>query len=213
MEPAETLPVIGLQGRTGDHGETERGGSTTCTRSSWMSRAGSAPSGRLSSSRGLRRRSTTTCGTGTLCSRPVRSTSPPSRRRTASTWRCSSLTHRSALSPTQLRMRRRSSPARSSSCMTTCPPFLKKAVPYTKGNVRELHFANGSGIRVATSLRGGTRWIFLHISEFAKICVPRGGRKRRRSLAGALNGVPQYGTVIIVESTAEGPDGKFAEMY
>ena len=90
------------------------------------------------------------------------------------------------------------------------PPFLKKAVPYTKGNVRELHFANGSGIRVATSLRGGTP-DFLHISEFAKICV-QGRKKAEEVVGGSLNTVPQYGTVII-ESTAEGPDGKFAEMY
>ena len=90
------------------------------------------------------------------------------------------------------------------------PAFLKKAVPFTKGNVRELHFANGSGIRVATSLRGGT-FDLLHISEFAKICV-QGRKKAEEVIGGSMNAVPQYGT-IIVESTAEGPDGQFADMY
>ena len=90
------------------------------------------------------------------------------------------------------------------------PQFLKDAVPYTTGNKREIYFANGSRIRVATSLRSGTI-DFLHVSEFAKICT-QGRNKAEEVIAGSFGTVPQHGT-IIVESTAEGPTGEFADMY
>ena len=90
------------------------------------------------------------------------------------------------------------------------PEFLREAVPYTTGNRREMHFANGSRIRVATSLRSGTI-DFLHVSEFAKICT-QGRSKAEEVIAGSFGTVPQHGT-IIVESTAEGPTGEFADMY
>ena len=90
------------------------------------------------------------------------------------------------------------------------PPFLKSAVPYTKGNARELYFDNGSRIRVATSLRSGTL-DFLHVSEFAKICA-QGRSKAQEVIGGSFNTVGAKG-IIVVESTAEGPTGEFADLY
>ena len=90
------------------------------------------------------------------------------------------------------------------------PEFLREAMPYQTGNKREIYFANGSRIRVATSLRSGTL-DFLHVSEFAKICA-QGRNKAEEVIAGSFNTVPAKG-IIIVETTAEGPVGEFADMY
>ena len=90
------------------------------------------------------------------------------------------------------------------------PPFLRAAVPYKIGSAREMRFTNGSRIRVATSLRSGTI-DFLHVSEFAKICA-QGRGKAEEVIGGSFATVPMHGT-IIVESTAEGPTGEFAELY
>ncbi len=86
------------------------------------------------------------------------------------------------------------------------PEGLKAARPARRDSARKLAFANGSSIRVGTSLRSGT-YQYLHISEFGKICATAPA-KAREIRTGALNTV-QAGQVIWIESTAEGQDGDF----
>ena len=90
------------------------------------------------------------------------------------------------------------------------PVEVKELAKLEKSNVRELKFSNGSAIRVATSLRGGTI-NFLHISELAKIAA-QGEGKAEEVKSGSLPAVPRFG-VVIAESTAEGPGGYFREMW
>ena len=90
------------------------------------------------------------------------------------------------------------------------PKFLKDAIPYRTGNSREIYFANGSRIRVATSLRSGSLDM-LHVSEFAKICA-QGRKKAEEVIGGSLPTLAQYG-LCVIESTAEGPIGRYNDMY
>lgn len=69
-------------------------------------------------------------------------------------------------------------------------------------------FANGSKIRIGTSLRGGTLQ-FLHVSEFGYVANNDPG-KALEILSGGINAVPQNG-LVIMESTHEG--GKYGENY
>ena len=89
------------------------------------------------------------------------------------------------------------------------PQALRDANPLIKENTEELLFSNGSSIRVGTSLRGGT-YQYLHISEFGKICA-RFPDRAREIITGALNTVA-IGGKIIIESTAEGNEGRFYSM-
>jgi phosphoheptose isomerase len=76
-------------------------------------------------------------------------------------------------------------------------------------SAREITFNNGSSLRVDTTLRGGSYPLIL-ISEFGKTCA-RNPQKAEEVITGTLQAVPRDGKVII-ESTAEGNDGFFAEM-
>jgi hypothetical protein len=76
-------------------------------------------------------------------------------------------------------------------------------------SAREITFANGSVIRVDTTLRGGT-YLRLLLSEFGKTCA-RSPIKAEEVVTGTLQTVPPNGRVII-ESTAEGNEGFFADM-
>jgi hypothetical protein len=76
-------------------------------------------------------------------------------------------------------------------------------------SAKELSFKHGSLIRVGTSLRSSTLQ-FLHISEFGKICAKYPDRARE-IITGSLNTV-HPGQSIVIESTAEGKEGKFYEM-
>ncbi len=76
-------------------------------------------------------------------------------------------------------------------------------------SAREITFANGSVLRVDTTLRGGAYQLVL-VSEFGKTCA-RNPQKAEEVITGTLQAVPVEGTVII-ESTGEGSDGYFAEM-
>lgn len=85
-----------------------------------------------------------------------------------------------------------------------------KAVVHTKqDSVDTLTLANNSSIRVSTSMRSGTLQ-YLHISEFGKICSQYPD-KAREIVTGTLNTV-DAGQFVVIESTAEGQEGKFYEM-
>ena len=71
-----------------------------------------------------------------------------------------------------------------------------------------LAFANGSDIRLGTTLRGGTLQL-LHVSELAHVSVHSPWRAREIR-TGAINTVPAEGTIIL-ESTHEG--GRYGVNY
>lgn len=89
------------------------------------------------------------------------------------------------------------------------PDLLKSMVKPVSQTKSTIKFDNGSGVRVGTSMRGGTP-NFVHVSEFGKICA-KYPDKAREILTGTLPAVPQDGMVFI-ESTAEGRDGAFYSM-
>lgn len=76
-------------------------------------------------------------------------------------------------------------------------------------SAREITFANGSVLRVDTTLRGGSYQLVL-VSEFGKTCS-RNPQKAEEVITGTLQAVPHDGRVII-ESTGEGNEGYYAEM-
>lgn len=88
-------------------------------------------------------------------------------------------------------------------------PEIKKAIPATQDSAKSLTFANGSRIRVGTSLRSGT-FQYLHVSEFGKVCA-QFPSKAKEIVTGAFNTV-HAGQFIAVESTAEGQGGYFHDM-
>lgn len=71
-----------------------------------------------------------------------------------------------------------------------------------------LAFANGSDVRLGTTLRGGTLQL-LHVSELAHVSVHAPWRAREIR-TGAINTVPANGTIIL-ESTHEG--GRYGVNY
>lgn len=90
------------------------------------------------------------------------------------------------------------------------PEALRNAMPLAADNADELLFAhNNSSIRVATSMRSGTIHR-LHVSEFGKICA-KYPEKAKEVITGSIPAVPLNG-ITIIESTAEGAEGKFYDM-
>lgn len=89
------------------------------------------------------------------------------------------------------------------------PPVIQQMVPVTSSTTTSITFANGSKVRVGTSMRGGTP-SFVHVSEFGKICA-KYPDKAREVLTGTLPAAPKHG-IVFIESTAEGRDGAFYEM-
>jgi len=90
------------------------------------------------------------------------------------------------------------------------PEVLRAAMPLAANNTKEMLFGhNNSSIRVATSVRGGTIHR-LHVSEFGKICA-KFPDKAKEVVTGSLPAVPLNG-ITIIESTAEGAEGRFYEM-
>lgn len=79
--------------------------------------------------------------------------------------------------------------------------------PVTDARTR-IAFANGSDVRLGTTLRGGTLQL-LHVSELAHVSVHAPWRAREIR-TGAVNTVPVDGTIII-ESTHEG--GRYGVNY
>lgn len=90
------------------------------------------------------------------------------------------------------------------------PEQLRAAMPLAVSNADELLFAhNNSSVRVATSMRSGTIHR-LHVSEFGKICA-KFPEKAKEVITGSIPAVPLSG-VIVIESTAEGAEGRFYDM-
>lgn len=86
---------------------------------------------------------------------------------------------------------------------------IRSLVAIRQDSADTLTLANNSSIRVSTSMRSGTLQ-YLHISEFGKICSQY-PEKAREIVTGALNTV-EAGQFVVIESTAEGQEGKFYEM-
>ena len=93
--------------------------------------------------------------------------------------------------------------------LDTFLPELKPLLKIVNRSAREITFANGSFLRVDTSLRGGSYQIVL-VSEFGKTCA-RSPQKAEEVITGTLQAVPSDGMVII-ESTGEGNAGYYADM-
>ena len=93
--------------------------------------------------------------------------------------------------------------------LETFPKELKPLLGIQSQSAREITFSNGSFLRVDTSLRGGSYPCVL-VSEFGKTCA-RSPMKAEEVITGTLQAVPQNGKIII-ESTAEGSEGFFADM-
>jgi len=89
------------------------------------------------------------------------------------------------------------------------PAELKQRIPANNDSAGELSFANGSSIRVGTSLRSGT-YQYLHVSEFGKICA-KYPDKASEIITGSLNTVAA-GQFVFIESTAEGDWGHFYDL-
>lgn len=90
------------------------------------------------------------------------------------------------------------------------PESIRERRPLSKETATEIEFAhNKASIRVATSMRSGTIHR-LHVSEFGKICA-QAPLKAKEVVTGSIPAVPKSG-ICVIESTAEGQDGKFYEM-
>lgn len=89
------------------------------------------------------------------------------------------------------------------------PDWLKAGRPIVSANAFSVEFANGSGIEVGTSHRGGTLQ-YLHVSELGKIAA-KFPEKAREIRTGALNTI-QSGQMCFIESTAEGQEGDFYDL-
>ena len=93
--------------------------------------------------------------------------------------------------------------------LDTLPSQLKPLAGIISQSAHEITFTNGSYLRVDTTLRGGAYPCVL-VSEFGKTCA-RSPIKAEEVITGTLQAVPLNGKAII-ESTAEGNEGFFAEM-
>jgi hypothetical protein len=89
------------------------------------------------------------------------------------------------------------------------PDQLREKVATRQDSADTITLANNSSIRVATSMRSGTLQ-YLHISEFGKICS-QFPEKAREIVTGSLATV-HADQFVVIESTAEGQDGRFYEM-
>lgn len=87
--------------------------------------------------------------------------------------------------------------------------WVKPLAAVVQRSAREITFANGSFLRVDTTLRGGAYQLVL-VSEFGKTCA-RNPLKAEEVITGTLQTVPITGKIII-ESTGEGNEGFYAEM-
>lgn len=93
--------------------------------------------------------------------------------------------------------------------LDTFPKELKPLVGIINRSAREITFNNSSSVHVDTTLRGGSCPLVL-VSEFGKTCA-RNPLKAAEVITGTLEAVHKDG-IIIIESTAEGNEGFFAEM-
>lgn len=93
--------------------------------------------------------------------------------------------------------------------LDTFPDEYKPHLNILQRSAREITFANGSFLRVDTTLRGGAYQLVL-VSEFGKTCA-RNPVKAEEVVTGTLQAVPINGRIII-ESTGEGNDGYYVQM-
>ncbi len=89
------------------------------------------------------------------------------------------------------------------------PEALRGAMHEVADKSDELVFQHGSSLRVSTSARSGTVQ-FLHVSEMGSIAA-HFPDKAKEIMTGAFEAVPMDGR-IIVESTAEGNEGRFYDL-
>lgn len=89
------------------------------------------------------------------------------------------------------------------------PDEIRNSILLRKENAHELEWSNGSSVTVGTSHRGGTLQI-LHVSEYGKIAA-KTPDKSREIKTGAF-GTIHKGSMIFVESTAEGAAGDYHDM-
>jgi len=89
------------------------------------------------------------------------------------------------------------------------PQEIRDHCPAVSDSANTISFANGSSLRVATSMRSGTVQ-YLHVSEYGKIAA-KNPDKAKEIRTGAFNAVAA-GQWIFVESTAEGTGGDFYDM-
>lgn len=88
-------------------------------------------------------------------------------------------------------------------------PAARQLCGTIQRSAREITFANGSYLRVDTTLRGGAYQLVL-VSEFGKTCA-RNPIKAEEVVTGTLETVADTGRIII-ESTGEGNDGFYTDM-
>lgn len=93
--------------------------------------------------------------------------------------------------------------------LETLTPYAKSKAVITQYSAREISFANGSFLRVDTTLRGGAYQLVL-VSEYGKTCA-RNPIKAEEVITGTLNTLSQDSKAII-ESTGEGNEGFYADM-
>lgn len=93
--------------------------------------------------------------------------------------------------------------------LDTLTPLCSQLAAVKQRSAREVVFANGSVLRVDTTLRGGAYQAVL-VSEFGKTCA-RNPLKAEEVITGTLNTLSKDSTAII-ESTGEGAEGYFADM-
>ena len=89
------------------------------------------------------------------------------------------------------------------------PAWVLPITGVVQRSAREITFANGSFLRVDTTLRGGAYQLVL-VSEFGKTCA-RNPVKAEEVITGTLNTLSKNSKCII-ESTGEGNEGFFADM-
>lgn len=89
------------------------------------------------------------------------------------------------------------------------PPQLLEELKPKNDSAGELVLPNDSQVYVGTSMRGGTVQ-FLHVSEFGKISK-RYPERAKEIVTGAFNAV-HSGSMLFVESTAEGQSGEFYDL-
>ena len=88
-------------------------------------------------------------------------------------------------------------------------PYAKHKAVILQHSAREISFANGSFLRVDTTLRGGAYQLVL-VSEYGKTCA-RNPLKAEEVITGTLNTLSQS-SMSIIESTGEGNEGFYADM-
>ncbi|WP_299262897.1 terminase [uncultured Psychrosphaera sp.] len=90
------------------------------------------------------------------------------------------------------------------------PGWLKSGKRALKSKTgSSIYFHNDSSVQVAVSFRSGTLQV-LHVSEYGKVCAQYPLRADEVQ-SGSLNAVHE-GSLIFIESTAEGATGNFFEM-